>query len=222
MTRLLILLAALATLMTAPAAANAALLEPADAAELAQSMADATDEQGVCYGWEIRVDDQGGYGGGGLEAGSNQGPGRPLDRTQCPRYVVLQGTVRYVSESCDCEDAADISIDSNLSKPPTTDELDEVGPGAGDLLGDQDDIALINMVEALPLTVAEHGEAPYLQFESSSAPPAERGAPTNHPGVPDSLRERWPLLVLALLMIVGGLGWLAATLRPRPQIHREN
>jgi hypothetical protein len=233
MTRILLVVAALAAPMAAPAAANAALLEAADAAELAQSMADATDEQGVCYGWEITVDDQGGYGGGGLEAGSNQGPSRPLDRLQCERYVVLQGTVTYVSESCECEDGAYISINSNLAKPPTTKELDQLGLGSGDLLGDEDDTAIINMVEALPFAVAEHGEAPYLQFETSSAPPEQRGQPTNRPGS-DSLRERWPLLVLALLVICGGIGWIAAKLlgflddpfrtgsHGSDSIHREN
>ncbi len=204
---------ALALLAVLPAAAQAVpILEASDAEELAQTLAEATDEQGVCYGWEIDVTDEGG-GSGGLEAGSSQGPGYRLNRPRCRRYAVLRGEVTYTSESSESEDSAWVTIDSNLARPPTVAQLEGLGYNADALVGDNDDQAIIDMAGVLPLLVAEAGEAAYIPFEEPTAPPPAADAPTNSPGS-DWWRTWWwaPLLIVTA---VGGLLYLVVTARQR-------
>ncbi len=203
------MLVAVAGLAVVPASSVAApLLEQADAVELAQTLADATTEQDVCYGWEVAVEDGSGEGLSGVETGSSSGPGVPLDRARCPRWVVLQGSVSYTSESSESEDSAQTAIDSNLRKPPTTQQLSDLGLDADALLGDADDQAVIDMTSALPLLVAEAGEAPYVPFEAQTQPIPAQDVPNAGPGS-DWLRNYWwlPLLVLAA---VGGALYLGA------------
>jgi hypothetical protein len=193
-------------------AASAQLLAPADAEELAQSLAEATAEQGVCYGWAVRIDDE--NGSLALDAGSSLGPLRPLDRADatCRKYVELTGLVDYTSETSESEDSASYSIESNLANPPTTRELRDLGHGPDRLLEEDDDEALANAVGALPLLVADHGEAPAVGFEAGSdLPPEQQGAPTGDPGS-DALREHGALFALSLLALLGGIAWLVLAL----------
>jgi len=201
-----LLLAVLALLLLPGASLAAPLLEEPDAVELAQDLADATAEQQVCYGWEVTVDDQSGEGASGVEAGSSAGPGVPLDRASCPKYAVLQGGVSYTSESSESEDSAEIAIDSNLARPPTVAQIESLGYSADDLLGDIDDQAVIDMTGALPLLVAEAGEAPYIPFEESTEPVPASDQPNAGPGS-DWLRNYWWLPLLGLAA-VGGVGYL--------------
>lgn len=199
-------------LLALPAFALAVpILEPADAEDLAQTLAEATEEQDVCYGWEVDVRDDSGEGPSGVEGGSSFGAGQPLDRARCPRYVVLQGAVTYTSEASESEDSAEIAIDSNLANPPTVADLGTLGFDANGLLSDtEDDVNLLNLVEVLPLLVAEHGQAPFVAFEPRREPLPAEDVPTASPGN-DWLRTFWwvPVIgalgVLALLLVLGSL-----------------
>lgn len=205
-------LAAVLVLLLAPALARAApLIDPPDAAELAQTLAEATAEQRVCYGWQVTVDDQSGGGSGGLESGSSAGPGAPLDRRSCPRWVVLEGSVVYTSESSESEDDAGLAIASNLPRPPTVGQLEELGYGAGSLLGESDDQAIIDMTGALPLLVAETGAAPYIPFEPPAQPIPASDRPDAGPGS-DWLRNYWWVLPLGL---GGAVALVVALVRAR-------
>lgn len=180
---------------------RAPLMAKADAAELAQSLADAQDEQGVCYGWEVRVDRFGPDQGSSLD-----GPGVPLEDGRCPRQVVLFGSIDYVCEDCEGEDSASVDIASTVPGAPGIEDLEGLGYRPKDLLGDNDDVALFDMVQALPLLMAERGAARPVAYEvPARVPAADR--PTDSPGS-DILRDRWWALVLfGVLLLVGPL-WL--------------
>ena len=211
-------LAATALALGLPVASSAApLLDPADAAELAQTLAEATAEQDVCYGWEVEVVDDSG-GPSGVEAGSSQGPGRPLDRTRCPRYAVLVAGVVYEGEWSESEDSVSaFGIDSNLERPPTADQLADLGYPPDSLLSEQDDQAIIDMAGVLPLLVAEAGLAPYVPFEEQTEPIPAADRPTNSPGS-DWWRNYWWVAALgalgvATLVLLGGAAILAVVRR---------
>lgn len=202
---------AVVLLLLAPSSpVNAAILAPEDATELANTLAEASAEQGVCYGWNISVNDYSGSGEDGPDIGSNLGPGRPVGAGSgdCEKWVVLTGSVTYTSDSSESDDSAYWSIDSNLSNPPRSSELKDLGYDEGDLTGDKNDVTLINAVGALPALVADHGEAEALPFETSTQPANVQGAPTNAPGN-DFVREYGVMLALFGLILAGGLVWLA-------------
>lgn len=212
MRRLALSLAILAALVAAPSA-SAQLLEEADAAELAQSLADAFEDQGVCYGWRVEVNDE--TASDFVDVGSSFGPGKALAEgpEPCTKSVVLVGRVFYTSETSEAEDSAFYAIESNLTKPPTVEELEDLGHGADGLLGEQDDEALFNAVGALPLLVADHGEAKPVGFEpGSNLPPEQAGKPTGNQGN-DFLRENWAPLIICLLLVFGGAIWFVNALR---------
>lgn len=205
MIRALLLAVVLALLAAVPA--QAGILAPGDAADLAQSLADAQEEQEVCYGWEVRnnfseTDDLG---------SSTGGPDRALVPTLgtqgCAKgFVVLRGDVNYSCDSCESEDSASVSIAAvGMASPPTVGDLEAIGLKAGDLTGDKDDTTLINMVEALPLLVADRGNAPYLPYEPATGVPAADHA-TGKPGS-DFLREEWGFLLLFGVLLLGGPGY---------------
>ncbi len=196
--------AVLALASAAPAAAEP-LLEPEDATDLAQTLAEAQAAQGVCYGWAVDVDAT------GTDAGSSiAGPGKPLqpDATRCPKgYVVLRGVIDYTSEYEEAEDSADVRIESSLARAPSVGDLEDLGLSVDDLLGEQDDKALFDMVGALPLLVAESGAAPYVAYEPAGPVVPASDRPTNKP-TSDFLRTALPILGFGVLLILAGLFWL--------------
>ena len=174
------------------------LVEPEDEADLAQTLADAQEEQEVCYGWTIVVNGQMSDLGSSLD-----GPGVALATDRCPKgYAILRGEVAYVCDTCEGEDSAAVEVDSNLGNPPTTADLERLGYSAADLLGDKDDQAVLDMTGALPLLVAEKGNAPFVAYEPATNVPAQ-DKPTNSPGS-DLLRDRWPVLALCALLLLMG------------------
>jgi hypothetical protein len=177
-------------LLAVPATVHAGvLLQPADETELAQSLADAAEEQDVCYGWKVFIN------GSVTDQGSSLGPGRPLGTgIGCERHAQLEADLIYTCDSCEGEDSAAIRIVSNLPHPPTVNDLSDLGYSASDLLGDKDDVTLIDMVGALPLITAQRGDAPFVEYEPATNVPSADG-PTNTPGS-DMLRDRWFALVL--------------------------
>ena len=200
------LLLALAVALLAAVPAQAGILAPADAAELAQSLADAQEEQGVCYGWNVRNN----FSDTPDSGSSTRGPDAPLlaglDSTSssCKKgFVELQGDIAYACGSCESEDSAGVSIVAGgLANPPTAGDLKAMGLNAGDLTGDQDDTTLINMVNALPLLVADRGNAPYLPYEPATDVPAADHA-TGTPGS-DLVRDQWGLLLVFGVLLLGG------------------
>jgi hypothetical protein len=224
--RALLLAAALATLAAA-APAHAAILADEDAAELANALAEANAEQQVCYGWQFDVSDSDTGAEGGPEVGSNFGPAVPVDptRPECEKgTVVLVGSISYTSDASDFEDSARWEIQSTLPDPPRIAQLEGLGYSRDDLLGDDNDLAIINPTGALPALVAERGVAPPVPFETAAREPGVTGEPTNSPGS-DFLRENGSLLAICALLLLGGLFWLVRLLgqgrrhdptRPRP------
>jgi len=198
----LIALVLLIAVASPPTAAAGVLVDREDEVDLAQTLADAQEAQGVCYGWDIAVNGVPGDRGSSLD-----GSGVPLAVDRCPKgYAILRAEVFYVCETCDGEDSASVTVDSNLAKPPTAQDLEQLGFSATDLVGEKDDQAVIDMTGALPLLVAEKGNAPYVAYEAATDVPAEDKA-TNTPGS-DLLRDRWPVLILCLLLIVAGPAYL--------------
>lgn len=191
----------------APAAASAEpILAAEDSAELANSLAEAREEQGVCYGWFVRVDDESG-GPSGDDIGSDQGPGRQLDPTQCREYVQLTAVINYTSESSEIEDSATIEVDETLPGTITADDLSALGYGKDELMGDEDDTTLMNMVGALPSLAAERANLKPVPFESPEAPAPQQGQPTDSPGS-DFIRKNLALLTLGSILLVLGIAWL--------------
>lgn len=218
---MIVVVAVLALLAFAPSA-GAAILAEEDSAELANALAEATEAQGVCYGWRIDVSDFAGT-EGGLEAGSNFGPGTPLDRsrTECRdgKFVELVGEVVYTSETSESEDSAAWDIDSNVENPPEIDEVEALGYDTGDLLGDDNDLAIINAAGALPQLVAEHGQAEPVPFAPEAREPGTGGEASGDTGN-DLLRENGTLILLCLALTLGGLLWLWLLRRDAAR-HRE-
>ena len=199
---------ALALAIALAATAQAGILAPEDAAELAQSLAEAQEEQGVCYAWSIANN----FSDTPDVGSSTAGPDRPLPGTSseglrlpetCTKGIVqLEGKIDYACDSCEAEDSASVSITSNLPNPPTVADLEELGLKADALTGDKDDTTLLNMVNALPLLVADRGIAPYVPYEPAATVPATDHA-TGKPAS-DFLRESgvW-LVVFAAVLLVG-------------------
>ncbi len=204
-----LLLATTVLLLATPAASAQPFLEDGDAAELANALADATEEQGICYGWQVSVDDGSG-GPSGTEIGSNFGPGRDIDAAQCTKgSVVLQGYVTWTCSSCESEDSSDFSVRSTVPGGPTKKDLEDLDFDGGELKGDNGDSVLVSMVGALPLIVSSKGVAPALTADTSTEPakpPADK--PTGTPSIPDWLRESWLALAAFLIAAIGGGIWL--------------
>lgn len=193
----------------APAAQALPVLEEADAAELAQSLADATEAQGVCYGWTVQVLDQSG-GPSGVDVGSDKGAGQIVDRGSCAKWVELQGAIDFTCDSCESEDDSDVQLESNFAGAPTRADLEDLGFSGGDLKNDDNDTVLSNMVGALPLITASNGAAkPVPGLDAAEADkPAAGDVPTGTPSTPDWLRENWLALVFFALLAGGGVWWL--------------
>jgi hypothetical protein len=191
--------------LAVPVPASAGLLEPADQAELAQTLAEAEEEQDVCYGWNITND----FDGAPDQGSSQTGPGQLPLNIGCDRSVVLTGNIHYACGSCEDSDSASLEIESNLPNPPTVDDLNRLGWSEGDLTGDKDDIALFNMINALPLLVAERGNAVFIPAATPEAGLITAAdTPTNHPGS-DFFRNAWGGLVLfGFLLLVAPVYWL--------------
>ena len=201
-----ILLAVALSVLGAAAPAEAVpILDPADAQELAQELAEAAEVQGICYGWEVDVRDDSGI-STGRDVGSSRGVGLPAPDVSCPRFVVFQADVHYTSESSESEDSASFLIFTNVGGAPLESDLRRVGVDGASLLGSKDDLALINAVQALPALMAERGLAPVIPAEPTEGTIPEADFPTNRPGS-DWSRAYGEFLWLAGLLVVGGLGW---------------
>ncbi len=213
MTRAALLALLLAVAFASPA--QAGIVSPEDAAELAQTLAEAQEEQDVCYGWNVTNN----FSSSSDVGSSTGGPGVPLDPTQaaCPKgAVILQGDIDYACGSCESSDSASISIAAGgLANPPTVDDLEGLGLKPGALTGDDDDTTLVNMVNALPLLVADRGNAAYVEYEQTTTVPAT-DHPTGKPGS-DLLRDSWLGLLFFGGLVLAGPGFFFYKRSQRPR-----
>lgn len=217
MTRVALLALLLAAVLAVPA--QAGVVSPEDATELAQTLAEAQEDQDVCYGWNVTNN----FSDSSDVGSSTSGPGValvPLQNT-CPKgAVILEGNIHYSCGSCDSSDSASVSISSNLENPPTVDDLEALGLKAGDLTGDKDDTTLVNMVSALPLLVADRGNASYVEYEQTKTVPAADHA-TDKPGS-DLLRDSWLGLLFFGGLVLAGPGFFFYKRAQRPPAPQEH
>ena len=196
-----------AVLVLGPASAAGAvpILDPADAEELAAQLAEARDVQGICYGWNVTVFDEGAGTSRG-DIGSSRGVGQPAADTSCPRFLELRADLHYTSESSESEDWASFYVFGNVSGGPDERDLKRVGITEGALVGAKDDLALINAVQALPVLVAERGLARPVAAEPTQGTIPSSDRTTNRPGS-DWMRANGTFLAVSLTLMLGGLGW---------------
>lgn len=195
--------------ITAEQAGPGILIDAADRVELASTLAEATEESGVCFGYVVRL---GGSGASDREETlSNAGPDR--QPTSCQGgTVLLQVSLTYTSESSESEDSASYSIATDV--PGLTSSLatkrvkDLSDVDDDDLLGDKDDLALRNLTAALPL-ILDGAEPAELAAPAAQAPNGDRL--TGSPGS-DWMRENglgigvaFVLLIVAVGLVVGGV-----------------
>lgn len=203
--------------ITAEQVGGGVLLEAADRVELAQSLADATEETGVCFGHDLSLYDLEG-GNTGDEALSSAGPGVSVtdaaarNPALCPKGTLeLVVDVTYTSSSSESEDSAGFSlrstVDGLLTSTARRDLVDLTGISDDGLLGDEDDLVVRNATAALPLLVG--GTPPAAAATGTAAPNGDRL--TGSPGS-DWMRAHGlgiavavGLLLLALALVIGGL-----------------
>jgi hypothetical protein len=211
-------LAALFLLVTPGLATADVIFDPADADELAAVLAEATDEQGVCYGWNVRVDN---VGVPEDSVGSNGGAGVPID-SSCAKHVELTAQITYTSESSESEDSASFDVSSSPGGPTKAD-LDALDLDWDGLTGEDPDVVIGKAVTALPLLAADKGMAkPIAAAPETGAAPADAQL-TDDPGS-DWWRGRGGAVLWGVgLLLAGGLfAWWAlkvnrARQRPRPE-----
>lgn len=215
------LVAVCAMVVPARPAGALPILDPGDAAELANTLADATEEQDICYGWVVTVNDENVFSGPTFDRGSSLGPDTDPFAAECTPSVVFVADLVYTSELSEAADSADFRVQSTLSIDFDADDLRKFGVSGAALLGDADDRALMAAVSALPALVAEAGLAPPVPVEETTGTIPAADGPTGGGGS-DRLRNYGALYFLAGLVLLSGLGYLvyaivlAASARSRP------
>lgn len=210
-TRLLVALAvlALATVLPVRPAGAAPILAPDDAVELANKLAEATEDQDVCYGWIVDVVDEDGL-SSGVDTGSSLGPDRSPVDPACTPSVVFVAELLYTSELSEASDSARYRVESTLPGFDATD-ISSLGVSESGLLGENDDLTVLNATALLPLLVAEQGLAPPVAAEQTvgTIPAADR--PTGQGGS-DRIRTYGGLYFFTGLLVFGGICWLVLAL----------
>ena len=211
-----LLAAALLVLLAVPAAAENPVLDADGDADVAASLAEATEVQGVCYGYELRVDDQDTAVYSGTFASSSLGAGTRASAAdpRCDGEVVeLVATMTYTSSFSEAEDFADLQLSSTLPEL-TIQDVEALGFSSDDLLDDgRSERTLLNAVLLLPrLATEQAGKEPGVLEPNTAALPAD-ARPTNTPGS-DWLRENGPLLGFCVLLVLAGVVLLLMSRRP--------
>ena len=199
--------AALLVALSTPAHAENPVLDPEDDADVAAALAEATEVQGVCYGYELRVADQGTGRYSGQFASSSLGAGTKLDPgdARCGKgWAELTADLTYTSELSEAEDSASWNVSGTLPGVDT-DAVEDLGLSSDDLLDDgRSALVLLNAVLALPRLASEQAGLPPVVLEPNTEPLPEGARATGTPGS-DWLRENGALLVLCVLLLGGGL-----------------
>ena len=205
---------ALALTVATPAYAEDPVADDATKAEVAASLAEATEVQGVCYGWQLQVSDA----DSGLYTGtfelSDAGVDTLPDPARCPKSVVLSASITYTSAASEAEDDAFWQVVTSGIVGPTADDLDRLGLRAAQLLDDgKADLTFTNAVLALPGLTAERAGVPPLILPTERATPPADARATDRPGS-DRFRERAGSIAALVVLIVAALVWAAISWRP--------
>lgn len=203
-------------LLAAPAVAAAdVVFDPADADDLAATLAEATAEQDVCYGWDVNVDDA--IAGRSESVGSDKGAGVPVDTSSCSKYVRLDVFITYTSESSESEDSASWDV-SSTTGGPTRSDMEGLDLDWDGLTGENPDVVIGNAVSALPLLAADKGMGKAIEAAPATGAAPADAAPTNSPGS-DWFRNNGTTLLWGIgLLLAGGLfaWWVFRTRPPKP------
>jgi hypothetical protein len=194
-------------------AATPGLFGTRGAQQLVSRLSTATQQQRICYGWQIDTGliASSQYAGApapprlGLDLGSNLGAGiDPRTRPQeCPRWVMFTADYSY-SSSDDEWTSVRPGIATNLAVPLGVNDLTTAGIVQSELLGDQANARLADAIGALPMIVAEKGAARPVPYAAAANVPA--GTEPSAPG-----KGRYVAMGVAVLLILGGLAWIVAT-----------
>lgn len=201
-------IAALLCLVPGTASADV-IFDPADADELAATLAEAHQAQGVCYGWEIIVDNV-----SVIEdsVGSNFGAGRSAlastEADSCSATVVLHADIVWTAETSELEDSASYSVSSSNPAGPTTDDLDDLDLISTDgLVGEEVDVDVYKAVAALPLLAADAGIADPIEATPAAEPLPGDAQATNSPGSDfwrsSGMQVLWGALILLAAVVFG-------------------
>lgn len=209
--------AALVLLAATPAAAENPVLDVEGDAEVASTLAEAQEVQGVCYGYllEVRDRDTGQF--SGAFASSSAGAGqRAAGSPGCDDVVELVASITYTGSLEEAEDSASWRLDSTVGDLAITDVEQATGTDAGGLLDDaRSETVLLNALASLPVLASEQaGLPPVIAEQNTEALPAD--ARTTNPPGSDWLRQNGRLLALSGLALLSGLVALAASFR-RPR-----
>ena len=198
--------AAAVVLLATPAAAENPVLDAEGDADVASALAEATEVQGVCYGYELGVVDQDTGVYGGTFASSSLGAGaRPSsDDPACRGGVLeLRAQIVYTSSYSEAEDSAQWTVTGTVPGVSIAD-VERLGLSSGDLLDDgSSERTLLNAVLALPQLAAEQAGLPPVVLEPNTETLPPDAQATNSPGS-DWLRENSALLGLCALLGLGG------------------
>jgi hypothetical protein len=211
-------LAALFFFATPGLAAADVIFDPADADELASVLAEATAEQGVCYGWNVSVDN---VGVPEDSVGSNRGAGIPID-SACAKHVQLDVNITYTSESSESEDSASYDVSSSAGGPTRAD-MDALDLDWDGLTGEDPDAVIGKAVTALPLLASDKGMAkPIAAAPETGAAPADAQL-TDDPGSDWWRGSGGAVLWGVGLILAGGLfaWWVLRTNRARRRTRPE-
>lgn len=211
-----VLLAAAGVLLAlaSPALAENPVLDAEGDADVVAALAEATEVQDVCYGYQLSVSDGGSGQFTGQYSVSSLGVEVPATSSdQCSDgAVVLVAAITYTSQLSEAEDRAAWRLESSFPGV-TIDDVEELGLSSGDLLkDDKSETTLLNAVLALPRLVSESSDVPpvLLDENTSALPPDAR--PTDTPGS-DWLRENGYLLLFCVLLVIGGVALFLASFK---------
>ncbi len=206
-----VLVALAGVLLTAAPAAAAAgtnpVLDTEGDTDLAEALAEATQVQGVCYGYALEVNDFDTGSFDGSFAASSAGPGRAASTaTGCTRGVVqLTARMTYTSSASESEDSASWSLQSTLPGLTIRDVERVTGTDARGLLDDaKSEDVLLNAVLALPGLATERAGVPPLVLDPGGEAAPDDARATGTPGS-DWMRENGSALLLCGLALVGAV-----------------
>lgn len=214
-------------LLAAPATASAdSIFAPSDAEILAKMLSDANDEQGVCYGWDVDVNDRSSYSYSSSSSssdnadsvGSDQGVGVPVDES-CDKYVRLDVNITWTSATSESEDSASWDVDSSPGGP-TRSDMEALGLNLDGLAGENPDVPIGEMIMALPLLAADEGMAPLVEATPATAEPASNARLTDDPGS-DWWRGNGGMFLWGMgILLAGGIfaWWVMRANRGREQL----
>lgn len=192
---------------TAALGGDGPILDPADADELAAELNEVAAVQGICYGWQVTVRDEQ-AGTTSVDLGSSRGVGERVQDPSCRQWMIFDAALTYTPSDSESEDSATFRVLSNVSDAPTDADLRRIGITGNELLGPEDDLAVINATLALSTLAAERGLAPAVPLEPNSGDIPATDGPTGRPGS-DWTRSFGNFIALSVALAAGGAIWAA-------------